>query len=107
MTVFLVQINRTSWTVKQLKAGYKKETLQDPQDREKNYDNFTLNRETEFCCDKFRLHCKKSTGWDYDKGKFGIVDKITYDGHSTEAIDFCPFCGEEIEYMETLTKNIK
>jgi len=81
-----------------MKATCKKETLQDPNNSSGTYDNYILNRNVEFCCSSLKSHCKKFTGWDYEKGKFVMVDKITYDGHSTVAIDFCPFCGEAIEY---------
>ena len=81
-----------------MKVNYNKETLQDPQDIQKNYDNFILSKNTEFCCEKFKAYCKKFTGWDYSKGKFVIVDEITYEGNSSIAIAFCPFCGEKIEY---------
>jgi len=90
-----------------MKAIYKKETLPDPQETKKDYDNFTLNRGTEFCCEMFKSYCKKFTGWDYNKGKFAIVDNITYEGHSTLTIDFCPFCGEKIEYENIDTQNKK
>ncbi|MGQ0792300.1 MAG: hypothetical protein ACT4NJ_08795 [Nitrosopumilaceae archaeon] len=34
--------------------------------------------------------------------------QITYDGHSVKTIDFCPFCGQEIEYEDENTpKKIK
>ena len=88
-----------------MKASYKKETLPDPQDSKNTYENFILDRKTEYCCQEFRAYCKKFTGWDYTKGKFVIVDKITYEGNSTITINFCPFCGQEIEYE--LIKNPK
>jgi len=81
-----------------MKAMYNKETLPDPQDSNNTYENFILDRKTEFCCEEFRSYCKKFTGWDYNKGKFVMVDKITYEGNSTIAINFCPFCGQKIEY---------
>ncbi len=83
-----------------MKAAYKKETLSDPTIEGQTYLNYTLQRNTEFCCDAFKNYCKRFTGWNYDQGKFGIVDQITYDGHSTTVIDFCPFCGEKIEYED-------
>jgi hypothetical protein len=86
---------------KRMRALYKKETLKDPEKEGKTYTNHTLLGKTEFCCDKFKEYCKKFTGWSYDHGKFSIVDQITYDGHSVSAIDFCPFCGEKIEYDDT------
>jgi len=85
-----------------MKAIFNKETLQDPQNSEKTYDNYTLNKDSKFCCNEFKAYCKKFTGWDYNKGKFAIVDKINYDGHTTLTIEFCPFCGEKIEYQESL-----
>ena len=83
-----------------MKALYKKETLQDPEKEGETYTNHSLSRETEFCCDKFKEYCKKFTGWSYEHGKFSIVDQITYEGHSISTIDFCPFCGEKIEYED-------
>ncbi len=83
-----------------MKATYKKETLPDPAYEGETYDNYTLKRNVEFCCDAFKNYCKKFTGWSYDYGKFGIVDQITYEGHSVPLIDFCPFCGENIEYED-------
>lgn len=88
-----------------MKAIFKKELLQDPQDKERNYENYSLEKKTKFCCEKLKSHCKKFTGWDYNKGKFAIVDKITYEGHSTTTIDFCPFCGEIIEYQENVSSS--
>lgn len=83
-----------------MRAVYKKETLEDPEKEGKTYTNHTLLRETQFCCDRFKEYCKKFTGWSYEVGKFSIVDQITYDGHSVSSIDFCPFCGEKIEYED-------
>ena len=90
-----------------MKVSYNKETFKDPQDKQKIYENFILDKNIEFCCEKFRMYCKKFSGWDYNKGKFIIVDEITYDGNSTIEISFCPFCGEEIEYgkIEASKKN--
>ena len=83
-----------------MKAVYKIETLQEPEKEGETYTNYTLLRETEFCCEKFKAYCKKFTGWSYDHGKFSIVDQITYESHSVSTIDFCPFCGEKIEYED-------
>jgi len=89
-----------------MKVNFTKETLQDPQEIKNTYENFVLSKNTEFCCGEFRAYCKKFTGWDYSKGKFVIVDEITYEGNSTISITFCPFCGEKIEYenAESLKK---
>ncbi|HEY4680100.1 MAG TPA: hypothetical protein VIH04_02415 [Nitrosarchaeum sp.] len=83
-----------------MKALYKKETLKDPESENNTYSNFTLKRDAEFCCEKFKNFCKKFTVWNYEQGKFAIVDQITYDGHSVQSIDFCPFCGEKIDYED-------
>ncbi|MCI4432328.1 MAG: hypothetical protein JHC41_01790 [Nitrosopumilus sp.] len=83
-----------------MKASYKKEIIPDPESDNNTYSNFILKRDTDFCCEKFKNYCKKFTVWNYDQGKFAIVDQITYDNHSVQSIDFCPFCGEKIEYEE-------
>jgi len=86
-----------------MKASYKKETIPDPESSNNTYSNFTLKRDTNFCCEKFKKFCKKFTVWSYDQGKFTIVDQITYENHSVQPIDFCPFCGEKIEYEDENT----
>lgn len=83
-----------------MKAFYRKETLHD---QERGYDNFILNKDVKFCCDLLKSYCKKFSGWDYNKGKFVIISEITYDGHSTLEINFCPFCGDSIEYNNIKT----
>ena len=83
-----------------LRAIYKKETREDPESENNAYSNFALNRDTQFCCEHFKTLCKKFTVWNYEQGKFAIVNKITYEGHSVQPIDFCPFCGEKIEYED-------
>lgn len=83
-----------------MKAVFKKETLKDPESENDTYTNFTLKHNTEFCCEKFKVFCKKFTAWSYEQGKFAIVDQITYDGQSIQPIDFCPFCGGKIEYED-------
>jgi hypothetical protein len=83
-----------------MKARYVKETLQDPESEGKTYTNYSLKPHTIFCCNRFEEYFKRFSGWSYEKGKFVIVDHITYERHSTTAIDFCPFCGEKITYEE-------
>ena len=83
-----------------MKALYKKETLKDPESENSTYSNFTLKRDTGFCCEKFKNYCKKFTVWSYEHDKFSIVDQIKYEGHSVQSIDFCPFCGEKIDYED-------
>jgi len=86
-----------------MRALYKKETLQDPESENNTYSNFTLKRNAEFCCEKFKNFCKKFTVWSYDYGTFAIVDQINYEGHTVQSIDFCPFCGEKIDYEDENT----
>ena len=86
-----------------MKVLFKKETLKDPESENNTYTNYTLNKNTEFCCEKFKSFCKKFTVWSYEQGKFGIVDQITYEGHSIQSIDYCPFCGVEINYEDENT----
>jgi len=83
-----------------MRAVFRKETLQDPEKKGQTYTNYTLLRNTEFCCELFKEYCKKFTGWSYEKGRFAIVDQITYEGHSVSVINFCPFCGQKIEYED-------
>jgi len=90
-----------------VKAIFKREILKDPESENSTYSNFTLKRNIEFCCEKFKNFCKKFTVWNYESGTFSIVDQITYDGHSVQSIDFCPFCGEKIDYEdENIQKKI-
>lgn len=83
-----------------MRALYEKETLQDPEKEGAIYTNYSLLNQTEFCCEEFKDHCKKFTAWSYDHGKFSIVNQITYEKHSVILINFCPFCGEKIEYED-------
>lgn len=83
-----------------MKAVYKKESIPVPEKEGETYTNYSLLRETEFCCKRFKKYCKKFPGWSYDQGRFAIVDQITYEGHSVSTIDFCPFCGQKIEYED-------
>jgi len=83
-----------------MNAVYKKRELPDPVYEGKTYINYELNRNTEFCCDDLKTYYKQSSGWSYDYGKFSIVDQISYEGHTVKTIDYCPFCGEKIEYED-------
>lgn len=70
----------------------------DPEDITKNIVDIFLSKKSLFCCEQFKGYFKKFSVWDYATGMFGIVDEITYDGHSLVPIKYCPFCGEKIEY---------
>ena len=86
---------------------YTKITRPDPDSASGSYADHVLSKDTVLCCDKFREYSKTFPSWSYEKGRFTIVDKITYDGHSQIPIDYCPFCGEKIKYRETKTKKQK
>lgn len=90
-----------------MKASYKKETRPDPEADGKTYSNYELQRGVEFCCDSFKNYCKKLPGWSYEQGKFGVVGEISYEGHSISTIDFCPFCGQKIEYEDVDSPKLK
>lgn len=83
-----------------MRAVYRKQQLPDPQKEGETYVNYELRRDAEFCCDDFKNYCKKSIGWSYERGRFVVVDQISYEGHSVLSISFCPFCGERIEYQD-------
>lgn len=86
---------------------YTKITRPDPDSASGSYADHVLSKDTILCCDKFREYSKKFPSWSYEKGRFTIVDEITYDGHTQIAIDFCPFCGEKIKYKEIKLKQKK
>jgi hypothetical protein len=90
-----------------MKAIFKKEIRIDPENDQDTYSNLMLIPKTNFCCEKFKNFCKKFTVWSYEQGKFAIVDQINYENHSVQSIDFCPFCGEKIEYEEEKATVIK
>lgn len=81
-------------------AEYTKVTRPDPNSESGTYIDHTLGKDVVFCCERFKEFSKKFPAWSYEKGKFTIVDEITYEGQSQTAIDFCPFCGEQIKYFE-------
>lgn len=88
-------------------AEYTKITRPEPDSQSGFYTDHTLSRDTVYCCDKFKEYSKKFPSWSYEKGRFTIVDEITYGGNSQTPIDFCPFCGEKIKYKEIKSKEKK
>ncbi len=88
-------------------AEYTKISRPEPDSQSGFYIDHTLNRDTVYCCDKFKEYSKRFPSWSYEKGRFTIVDEITYEGHSQTQIDFCPFCGEKIKYKEIKSKQKK
>lgn len=83
-----------------MNAEYTKVTRPDPSSESGTYTDHTLSKEVVFCCERFKEFSKKFPTWSYEKGKFTIVDEITYEGQSQTIIEFCPFCGERIKYFE-------
>lgn len=87
-----------------LDAHYTKITRPDPDSQEKTYSDHTLLKETQYCCESFKEFCKKFPSWDYQLGRFTIVNEITYDSNKQISISYCPFCGEKIKYKEIKKK---
>jgi hypothetical protein len=90
-----------------MEACYTKTTRQDPNSQSGVYADYTLSRNAVYCCEKFKLYCKKFPSWSYEIGRFTIVDSITYEGSEQTPIDYCPFCGKRIKYIhlkDTRTK---
>lgn len=61
------------------------------------YVSFTeLKTETEsdFCCAKFQNYVSYVESWNEKIGKLSLVENKRF-----VPIDYCPFCGEKIEYI--------
>ena len=87
-----------------MKAEFTKTTRPDPSSEGKSYSDHVLLKGVEYCCDSFRSFCKKFPSWSYEKGRFTIVDQITYEESTQTEINYCPFCGEKIKYKEIKKK---
>lgn len=59
------------------------------------FSKLKMDEKTNFCCDKFRNYDSLMKAWDSKTGKFCLVEKDTL-----IPIDYCPFCGERIEYIQ-------
>jgi len=79
-------------------AFYTKTTRPDPDDAKKTYTDHALHKDAQFCCDNFKSYCKKFSSWNYQIGKFTIIDSVSYDTTTQTPIDYCPFCGKKIKY---------
>jgi hypothetical protein len=90
-----------------MNAEYTKILRPDPNSPDSSYADHTLNKDVLYCCDKLKEYCKKFPSWNYEQGRFTIIDEITYDGNSQTPIDYCPFCGEKIKYKEIKIKKEK
>lgn len=61
------------------------------------YVSFTelkLEAQSKFCCKKFMKYCSSVNAWSGKIGKFCILEKDIL-----TPIDYCPFCGEKIQYI--------
>ena len=61
------------------------------------YVSFTelkIENKSEFCCEKLQNYTAAVKAWNGKIGRFCIVEKETL-----TPIDYCPFCGEKIEYI--------
>lgn len=61
------------------------------------YVSFTelkLEGKSNFCCEKLEKYVSVVKAWSSKIGKFCIVEKDIL-----TPIDYCPFCGEKIEYI--------
>lgn len=61
------------------------------------YVSFTelkIENESEFCCEKLQMYVSSVKSWNGKIGKFSLVEK-----NSFVPIDYCPFCGQKIEYI--------
>ena len=59
-----------------------------------SFTEFKNEDELDFCCDKLKKYVSVVKAWSGKIGKFCIVEKNTL-----TPIDYCPFCGEKIEYI--------
>ena len=62
------------------------------------YVSFTeLKKENDldFCCEKFKKYSVLVDSWSSKIGKFSLVED-----NKLIPIDYCPFCGQKIEYIE-------
>jgi len=81
-------------------ATYTSTVRRDPDSESGTYTDNVLDRNAVFCCEMLKEYSRKFPAWNYEKGRFTIIDSITYDGNTQVQIDFCPFCGERINYKQ-------
>jgi hypothetical protein len=58
------------------------------------FTEFKNEDELYFCCEKLKKYVSIVNAWSSKIGKFCIVEKDVL-----SPIDYCPFCGEKIEYI--------
>ena len=52
------------------------------------------NHTRDYCCEKLEKYTSITKSWNSKIGKFSIVEKDNF-----VPIDYCPFCGEKLEYI--------
>ena len=60
-----------------------------------SFTEFKTESRQEFCCEKLKKYTATVKSWSNKIGKFSIVEKSIL-----IPIEYCPFCGEKIEYIE-------
>ena len=60
-----------------------------------SFTEFKPETRQEFCCEKLQNYTINMESWSTKIGKFSIVEK-----NSLITIEYCPFCGEKIEYIK-------
>ena len=60
-----------------------------------SFTEFKTETKQEFCCEKFEKYTSSVESWSNKIGKFCIIEK-----NSLIPIEYCPFCGEKLEYIE-------
>ncbi|AJW70306.1 hypothetical protein [Nitrosopumilus adriaticus] len=60
-----------------------------------SFTEFKNEEELDFCCEKLEKYVSVVKSWSSKIGKFCIVEKDTL-----TPIDYCPFCGKKIDYVD-------
>ena len=59
-----------------------------------SFTEFKSENELDFCCEKLKRYVSNVKAWSGKIGKFCIVENGVL-----APINYCPFCGEKIEYV--------
>ena len=59
-----------------------------------SFTEFKNEDKLDFCCEKLKKYVSVVKAWSGKIGKFCIVEKDVL-----TPIEYCPFCGEKIEYI--------
>ena len=58
------------------------------------FSELKIANDSSFCCERLEKYSSISKSWSSKIGRFCIVEK-----ESLVHIDYCPFCGEKIQYI--------